>query len=304
MTAKDIIQLERRIEALEMEVAELTEAKQAYDAIVGTANDSIFIKNSDFQYTFINPAMERTLGLKASDLIGKTPEEVFGVEEAKIIALVDKPVLEGKIVNAKRSLEINGVERMFHTVQTPAKDVNGKVVAICGIVRDVTELKLAEEALKESEEQLRSKNEELRIERHSLNEKNIALKELLEQIGAGKEQVVSQIKANIDRVIMPIIRNLSDMAPNDMAVYVNLLKQNLSDVASPFISHLESGYSQLTLRQIEICNMIKSGMSCKEISVSLSLSVQTVLKQRSLIRKRLGIAHKKINLTSFLQSMD
>ncbi|MCK5126970.1 MAG: PAS domain S-box protein [candidate division Zixibacteria bacterium] len=303
MSEARLQRLTKRINELESIVAVLTDSKQVLDAITNTAEDSIFIKDIHFRYTFINPAMERTLGLPASELIGKTPEELFGKEEAKIIASVDRPVFKGKIVNAKRTLKINGIERVFHTVQTPVLDSDGNVKAICGIVRDVTDLKRTEEALRESEEKLRSYNEELRVERQALHQKNIALQEVLSQIESGKEQLASQIKSNIDRVVMPIIKGLADKSSNETLGYITLLESSLKDVTSPFISHLESDYSCLTSRQIEICNMVRSGMSCKEISTSLNISVQTVLKQRTLIRKNLGISNKKINLASYLQSM-
>ncbi|MEE9441643.1 MAG: PAS domain S-box protein [candidate division Zixibacteria bacterium] len=427
----EIQKLIKRVNELEGMVASLTESKEALEAITDTAEDSIFIKGIDFRYTFVNPAMERTLGMLASELIGKAPVEVFGEDEARIIASVDKPVLEGQTVNAKRTLRINGIERTFHTVQTPVFDSKGNIKAICGIVRDVTHLQRAEEtireseerfrsltslspvgifqadahgngiyvnelickftgmkveehygdgwaraihpdereevyhvwhqtikgessfdiefrfisqdeyrkttwvssnfsalidqneniigfigtltditerkrveeALRKSEEKLRTYNEELRIERQALHQKNIALKEVLEQIEAGKDRLAGQIKANIDRIIIPIINGLSDKSSSDMDSYVRLLKSSLSDITSPFIGHLESEYSHLTLRQMEICNMVKSGMSCKEISASLNISVQTVLKQRTLIRKKLGLSNKKINLASYLHSM-
>ncbi len=164
MADKDehISQLEGRIAELESELAqckraekELNWAEDVLRAITETAEDSIFIKDRECRYTFVNPAMERTLGLSAEELLGKTPVEVFGAEDAAIVSATDEPVLAGEVVNVIRTLTVAGKDRTFHTVQTPVKSNDGSVRAICGIVRDVTEKTRAELALRESEERFR-----------------------------------------------------------------------------------------------------------------------------------------------------
>ncbi|MGA1825533.1 MAG: helix-turn-helix transcriptional regulator [bacterium] len=60
---------------------------------------------------------------------------------------------------------------------------------------------------------------------------------------------------------------------------------------------------RLTLREIEICNLIKNGLSSKEISNLLYISLPTAEKHRNNIRKKLGIVKKNINLSSYLQNI-
>ena len=147
-------ELEEENAALKLLEGELRQSQETVRALTDAAVDSIFIKDANLRYTFVNPAMARTLGCRPSDLIGKTPEEVFGENDATTVASVDEAVLRGEVVNTVRTLTINDADRTFHTIQTPVFDPVGKVHAIYGIVRDVTKQRQAEQAARESEHQL------------------------------------------------------------------------------------------------------------------------------------------------------
>ena len=133
----------------------LRKSEERFRAIAETAKDSIFIKDSDRRYTYVNKSMVDLLGCRTEDLLGKTPEEIFGKESAKTIEEVDKVAFEGETADAIRSLMINGQENFFYTIQVPLTANRSEVTEICGIVRDITEQRQAEEALRESEERYR-----------------------------------------------------------------------------------------------------------------------------------------------------
>ena len=60
--------------------------------------------------------------------------------------------------------------------------------------------------------------------------------------------------------------------------------------------------ARLTPRERSIAGMISRGDSSKQIALVMSLSPRTVETYRDNIRKKLGIANKKINLQSYLSS--
>ena len=82
-----------------------------------------------------------------------------------------------------------------------------------------------------------------------------------------------------------------------------MLESNLTDLTSSFGQKISDKTLLLTPREIEICNLIKNGISNKEISEILHISLETTETHRSNIRRKLGIANKSVNLAVYLQSM-
>ena len=85
------------------------------------------------------------------------------------------------------------------------------------------------------------------------------------------------------------------------AKYIEILEKELDNLTSSFSKRLIENNSDLTPREIEICNMIKDGLSTKEIAGILHLSVQTIITHRRNIREKLHIRNKKENLSTYLQ---
>jgi PAS domain S-box-containing protein len=153
------------------------------------------------------------------------------------------------------------------------------------------------------EEELQATNEKLAREEQVLEEKNSALKEILLQIGDEKEQIKRQIQANVDRLIVPVLQTLYERADDTNKSYLHFLESCLNDITSPFINRLEKQYAKLSPREVEICKMIKSGFSSKDIANTLNISLLTVHKFRQQIRNKLGVNNKQVNLVGFLNSM-
>lgn len=155
---------------------------------------------------------------------------------------------------------------------------------------------------KRAEDALNLTNEKLIIEQNALKEKNITLKEVLNQIEKEKQQIAVQTQSNVDRVLMPILNKLEEKMLSENRIYATLLRNSLEEITHPFINNVETRFSKLAPREIEICNMIRNGLSSKEIASALNTSVGTVFNQRKTIRKKLGIANDDINLSSFLHT--
>ncbi len=162
---------------------------------------------------------------------------------------------------------------------------------------DITERKASEKALAEA-------NEALERDRRSLEQKNIAMREVLDQIEMERTRTAQQLQANVDRVVLPILSKLEGRLDPGNLKFTGLLRSGLEQITSPFVSRLESQFAKLTPREVEICNMIKNGLSSKEISQTLDTSPETVRSQRKSIRKKLGIDNEDVNLSSYLRTIE
>jgi DNA-binding NarL/FixJ family response regulator len=164
-----------------------------------------------------------------------------------------------------------------HLTAVAAQDAKGE--SVCHIVLgDITARKQAEDALVQ---------------------KNAALRELVEQMGAEKGRIHDDIVANMEEVVIPLLNKLRLKGASRQ--YVKLLEHHLRALTSPYARHVVTGKARhLTPRETEICNMIKSGLPSKDIAEMLGVACQTVQRHRRNIRRRLGLTGKKQNLTSFL----
>ena len=142
-----------------------------FHAIIESAEDSIFIKNHHLKYTLVNPAMERLFGIPASQLLGKTDEELFGDEAGFHIREIDSCVLKGEIIDEEDTKPVSGVPKTFHVIKVPLRDDSGKIIGLCGIARDVTKQKQTEMALKKAHDELEELVKERTAELLTANEK-------------------------------------------------------------------------------------------------------------------------------------
>jgi len=143
-------------EKLEEKVEERTrESEERFQAISKTAQDSIFIKDRTLKYTQVNPAMERLFGVPASELIGKTDDDLFDKEAGAHLREIDSRVLKGEIVEEEHTKKVKGIPFTFHIIKVPMRDSSGKIIGVCGIARDITKRKRAEEEIRESEEKFK-----------------------------------------------------------------------------------------------------------------------------------------------------
>ncbi|MEJ2235949.1 MAG: helix-turn-helix transcriptional regulator, partial [Syntrophobacterales bacterium] len=90
---------------------------------------------------------------------------------------------------------------------------------------------------------------------------------------------------------------------SDQMTLVGILESNVKEIVSPFVTKLSSRFVSLTPTEIQVASLIKDSKTSKEIAALLNASENTVRTHRFHIRSKLGIKNKKVNLRSYLQSL-
>lgn len=173
----------------------------------------------------------------------------------------------------------------------PVLDTNGQVVQMIKTHIDITTRKQIE----------------LKLEHKAaeLEDMNAALKVLLKRREQDKDEIEQNIFANYKLLLTPIIQDLKNtLTQEDQREIINILELRLKNILSPFSKKLSDKLINLTPTEIHVAQLIKSGKSNKEISQILNCSFHTVARHRDHIRAKTNLKNKKINLRSFLLSLE
>jgi PAS domain S-box-containing protein len=157
--ADDYLNIPFRNEELLVKVARLAErhrVEKHYRRIVECAADIIYTRDMNGYITSINAAGGAFFGRPAHEIVGCHLSSLIGDETAARDIEQTRSVTHNFPLRSIYDLEgVNGVRRCLEAVISIERDRHGKPIGIRGVVRDITEQKLAEDALKESEERYR-----------------------------------------------------------------------------------------------------------------------------------------------------
>jgi PAS domain S-box-containing protein len=141
---------------------EITELKRAEEALAEERNllrtlidalpDSVYVKDAESRFMIANAEATRRLGATTPDeVVGKTDLELYPERLATGYSADEQEVFRsGRPLINREELVVDQTtgERIWNlATKVPLRDSQGKVVALVGIGRNITERKIAEEAL-------------------------------------------------------------------------------------------------------------------------------------------------------------
>ncbi len=152
-------ELRQTTKALELEIVERKHADERNRAIVSSALDGIISMNHEGRFVEFNPAAERIFGHRSSDVIGRALAEVIippALRDAHRRGLAHYLATGVGPVLGKR-LELTGLRADGSTIPVElsiTRMPGAGPPMFTAFLRDITERKRAEEALRESEQNL------------------------------------------------------------------------------------------------------------------------------------------------------
>ena len=156
--------------------------------------------------------------------------------------------------------------------------------------------------------ELKAKVERIDRERkmqRELRELNIAMGVLLQRAEKDKETLSENVVSNVKELILPYVDKLQNgHLCKEHKACIEIIKTNLSEICSPFLKNLSLQYAHITSMEVQVANLIKAGKGNEEIASILGVSLNTIMTHRHHLRSKLGVKQEKVNLRSYLNSID
>ena len=188
------------------EIKEIEAAREAernlLRSLIDNLPDYIYVKDTTGRYLLDNIAHRRWLGAdRESDVIGRRVTDFFPGDRVAGFSLDDDHVLQTghALLNREELVEDRfGNQRWHSTTKVPIRRKDGRITGLVGISRDITERRLAEEAIRTANEELERRKDELQ---RTLTELQLSHEELkstqFQLMQAEKMQSIGRLAAGV-----------------------------------------------------------------------------------------------------------
>lgn len=289
-------------------------------AAVEQSSEGIYVTDLKGQVVFANHAIARLLQSSPEELIGKHVAFFHPASDMLTLVAAKRRLLhagefDGEMTYVRK--DGNVFPGLLHS--TLILDELGNPTALIHAVRDISEFKTTERALRANSEKLaqyshsletkvgegtktlEDNRRKIQICEGQLKKAEEALKVLIAGVEEQKKSAEKKIIENIRAAMNPIMNRLkTENLPDRIKEVVDLLDGTLDSVGSPTPNPIADKSHLLTLREIRICEMINSGLTSKEVAKILGVSPHTIFLHRAKIRKKLGLTGNEDDLASYL----
>ena len=262
---------------------EVLAAQQSLERLVAEAQDAILVLDESQTIRFANPAARQLFLLASENLVGRP----FGYPAVSgEVTELDVPLREGEV----RTVEM----RISDT------EWRGEAAKLI-ILRDISERKLAEMAMRSAHDELERRVKERTAE---LEETNTALHVLLKRREEDRKNTEENIICNAREMILPYLEKLKNTRlETQQKVFVSILERNIHEIISPFVRSLYWHFSSLTPMEVQIATLLQEGRTAKEMAELLNISINTIKSHKANLRSKLDLRNKDVNLRTFLTAL-
>ena len=143
---------------------DLERAREEADRLLKVIDNTsavIYLRDSDGRYLLVNRRYEQLFGIKRGEIIGLTDHDLFPGPVADDFRANDLKALSyGAPIQMEEVAPHADGLHTYVTIKYPIADAAGHAYAICGISTDITELKRAEEQVRELNTELEQRVQE------------------------------------------------------------------------------------------------------------------------------------------------
>ena len=139
--------------------AMLLESSRFNEQVIANVQEGIVVYGSDLRYRVWNTYMEIFTGMKACDVLGHHPRDVFPfLEERGVFANLENALAGGIAKSVTFPFQVRQTGRTGWALDrtAPLRNAKGEIIGVIGTVTDITEQKRAQDALTASNQFVRS----------------------------------------------------------------------------------------------------------------------------------------------------
>ena len=266
-------------------------AEVLFSGLIELVKDPAWVKSREGVYLYVNSGFADFVDLPAKDIVGKTDMEVFPfiVAGKTMESDVEALATGEEIVSEEEMSDPSGRLVSFRTRRIVVAAAGGEVVYTVGIAQNILKEVAAEK--------------EIELLKKQIDENDAILGAVLDLRNREQKKNESRIVDALSGSVLPYLKKLEQGHLD--SVQALLLGAVIENVNSLTVSHspeMTDILLRLTPTEMQIVELVRKGMTGKEIAEHLHLSLATVSTHRRNIRRRLGLNNKKINLRQFLLS--
>jgi PAS domain S-box-containing protein len=285
--------------------------------------EGIALADLDGRLLFSNRCFAMMHGYRPEELVGKHVAVLYPSGELLTLAASDRQTLQagvfsGELVHCRK----DGTSFPAFTTSSLIRDNLGSSVGTVMTVHDISETKISEEVVgyiheqsshrvSDLEKQLLETAKDLEDSQTKqknyttlLEERSEALKQVIGEIESRNREREAAIYRNLSTSVLPIIDHLkSERLPDSVRLLLTSLEFNLRSLFSPLAKAFFQRATVLTPHEMRLCELIRSGLTSKQMADVMGISPATVVVHRANIRKKLGLVGSGDNLATYLRSM-